>query len=146
MIKQDLYNDMIASMKRKDKVQTAIYRIINAEIKNEEVKQKCKDLSDQDVVVILRKLQKQMEESLEAFQKVYNENRVNELRQYLVVILTYLPKQLNEDQLKDIIFNILKETNNSAKNIGEAMKLVMPKVKGLADGKIIKEIVEGMMK
>lgn len=144
MLKQDLYDGMIATMKRKDKTQTAIFRMINAEIKNEEISQKCKDLSDEDVIKILKKLQKQMKESFEAFKAVGNQDRYNEIRIYLMVISAYLPKELDENVVKMIIFEVFKE--NEIKNSGEAMRLVMQRVKGQVNGKVVKELVDEYMK
>jgi len=145
MLKKDIYDSMITVMKRRDKVQTAIFRMINAEIKNEEIAKKCDNLSDEDVIKILKKLQKQMGESLDAFKKVGNKERVDELHIYLIVISTYLPKQLTKNEIEtEILLNTvdLSQYNNS----GEIMKIIMPNFKGRADGKIVKQIVEDLFK
>jgi len=145
MLKKDLYDGMITVMKRKDKVQTAIFRMINAEIKNEEIAKRCDNLPDEDVVKILKKLQKQMQESLDAFKKVGNTERVNDIRIYLIVINNYLPKQLNKDEIKHEI-SIIIDGIQKQSTIGETMKLIMPNLKGRADGKLVKQIIEEIFK
>jgi hypothetical protein len=146
MLKKNLYDGMIAVMKRKDKVQTAIFRMINAEIKNEEIAKKCDNLPDEDVVKILKKIQKQMQESLDAFKKVGNTERVNDIRVYLIVINTYLPKQLTLEEIKTEINKIAINTSNSGQNIGKIMKEIMPIFKSKTDGKLVKQVVENMFK
>ena len=144
-MKQKLMNDMKQYMKEKKKVELTGIRMVNASIKNKEIDLK-RELTDEEVVAVIKKQVKEHKESLEYVKKAEDTVAQEELNTYISMLEKYLPKQMDESQAKDIIANLLKENDiTSASQKGQAMKTVMPVLKGKLDGQIISKIVSELL-
>ena len=145
-LKERLNADMISAMKDKDKSRVSIIRMVRSDIKNLEIKDK-KELDDEEVISVIQKVSKQTNESLEAFEKVNtNPDKIAELKYYLTVLESYLPKQLSEDEIKAIVGKVVTESGlTSKKDMGKVMGALMPLVKGRADGKLVNKVVSEIL-
>jgi uncharacterized protein YqeY len=80
------------------------------------------------------------------FLKSGRQDLIDELNKEIDVLLGYLPKQLTESEIKEIVEQAVKETGaSSMKDMGKVMKCVTPKVKGRADNKIVSTLVKQML-
>lgn len=141
-LKEKLTKDMITAMKEKDKETLTTLRMITASIKNAEIEKRA-ELSDEDVQGIIQKEIKVTNESIEAYssQNGYEE-KVTQLNSRVETLLTYLPKQLNEEEISELVNSLVKELDIKGKaDRGKLMGVLMPKVKGRADGKLVNAIV-----
>lgn len=144
-MKQKLMNDMKQYMKEKKKVELTGIRMVNASIKNKEIDLK-RELTDEEVVAVIKKQVKEHKESLEYVIKTEDTVAQEELNTYISMLEKYLPKQMDESQARDIIENLLKENGiTSVSQKGQAMKTVMPVLKGKLDGQIISKIVSELL-
>ncbi|MEO2083704.1 MAG: GatB/YqeY domain-containing protein [Desulfurobacteriaceae bacterium] len=144
-LKERLREDMKEAMKSKDKVKLSTIRMINSLIKNAEI-EKRGELTDDEIVQLLMKYAKQRRESIEMYEKGGRQDLVEKEKAELAVVESYLPKQLSEDELKEIVKKAIEETGaSSAKDLGKVMKAVMPRVKGRADGSVVNRIVREML-
>jgi len=144
-LKQRLYEDLKKAMKTKDEIRTRTLRLIISSIKTLEV-EKMAEATDDDVFRVLSKECRKRVEAIEAYKKGGREDLVNEEQRELEIIKSYMPKQLSEEELRKIVKNAVEETGSSSiKDLGRVMKVLMPRVKGRADGKTVNNIVRQIL-
>src|SRR5690606_33219357 len=130
-------NAMKKAMKNKDKEALTVIRMIRSALQNEAIK-KNGPLHEEDERAVLSKELKQRKDSHQAFDKAGRHDLVKKLEFEMKVLETYLPKQLTNEELEQIIQETIAEAGaTSKKDFGKVMSKVMPKVKGRADGKIV---------
>jgi uncharacterized protein YqeY len=141
-IKDTLEKDLIAALKSKDSVATGALRLLINAIKNEELKGKG-EVDDNAVIGVLSTQAKQRRESIEAFENAGRTDLAEKEKRELEIIQNYLPKQLSEDELEKLVDEAIAEAGaSSPKDMGKVMKLLTPKTKGRADGKMVSELVK----
>lgn len=139
---QTLLNDMKQAMKNKDKETVSVIRMLRSALQNEAIK-KNGSLSEEDELAVLSRELKQRKDSLQAFDKADRHDLVEKLEFEIKVLQNYLPKQLTNEELEQIIQETINEVGaSSKKDFGKVMSTVMPKVKGRADGKIVNQLVQ----
>ncbi len=144
-LKEKLLQDMKEAMKAKDKVRLSTIRMINSLIKNAEI-EKRGELTNDEIVQLLMKYAKQRRESIEMYEKGGRQDLVEKEKAELAIVESYLPKQLSEEEIRDIVKQAIEETGaSSPKDLGKVMKVVMPKVRGKADGSVVNRIVREML-
>ncbi len=145
-LKEQLLADLKAAMKNKEKVKKDTITMIRAAILQEE-KDKKITLDDDQIIVIASKQLKQRKDSLEDFKKANREDLIDQTLEEIKVIESYLPKQLDQDELTAIVQETIDELGVcSKKDMGKVMKTIMPKVAGQADGKQVNKIVQNILK
>lgn len=143
MIKTKLTEEMHHYMKEKEKVAVTGVRMAIAAIKNKEIEVR-RELNDTEVIAVLKRQIKEHKESLE-FVKVDKDKQ--ELETYISILNKYIPADMSKDEAEGIIKDLLASANiTEKKQMGDAMKTVMPVLKGKLDGKVIKEIVNSILK
>jgi hypothetical protein len=144
MLIKKIKTDLEAAMKAQDKDRVSCLRMAISAIKYRQVALN-QDLDDQEVVKVLRTQIKQVTESLEQFTKGNRKDLADKEEKNLEILKTYLPKELDEEAIKTIVREIIAETGATKKEFGKVMKLVMAKVAGQADGKVISGIVNSLL-
>ena len=145
-LNEKLAQDLKEAMKAKDETKTAVIRQIKTAVMNAEIKAK-KEMTDDDIVSVIFSLSKAHNESIESFTKGNRPELADKEKQELEIIMSYLPKQLTDDELREIVKETIAAVNaQSAKEMGKVMGAVMPKVKGRADGTKIGIIVREFLK
>lgn len=143
MIKTKLTEDMKHYMKEKEKVALSGIRMAIAAIKNKEIEVR-HELDDNEVIAVLKRQVKEHKESLEF---VKDDEAKKELEIYIEVLSKYIPADMDKNEADKIIRELLTAANiTEKKQMGDAMKTVMPVLKGKLDGKVIKEIVSTILK
>ncbi len=138
-------SDLRTAMKSYDKIAVSTLRIVKSTIKNKEI-EKGGDLTDNEVVSVLSTLSKQRKESIEQFTKGGRDDLVASETAELKVLNKYLPEQLSDNAIDDIVKEAIEKTGASGpKDIGLVMKEVMPRVKGQANGKVINKKVSELL-
>jgi len=142
---QKLDDDLKVSLKASDSLKVSVLRMAKAALKNRQI-DKRGELSEEDIISVLSTLSKQRRESIEQFSKGGREDLAEKERQELSILQTYLPKQLTPEELDSIIFESIKESSaQGLKDMGKVMRLVMSRVKGSADGKIVNQRVKDLL-
>ncbi len=140
-----LAEDMKQAMKDKDKLRLSVLRMVKAAVKNREI-ETGQPLADDDVLGVIQKELKQRRDSLQAFESAGRTDLVDEVKAEIDVLMSYLPKQLSEDELRGIVQSVIAELGASGKaDVGKVMSAVMPKVKGRADGRLVQSIVQSLL-
>jgi uncharacterized protein YqeY len=136
-----LDQDMKQAMKDKAALKLSVIRMVKAAIKNEEIK-KGSQLSEDDALTILTRELKQRRDSLQEFEKAGREDLAAKTREEIEILTSYLPAQLSEDEIRQIVREAIAATGAaSKKELGKVMGAIMPKVKGKADGALVQKIV-----
>ncbi|EEA84300.1 MULTISPECIES: GatB/YqeY domain-containing protein [Peptacetobacter] len=141
-LKQKLQEDLKTSMKNKDTLRKSVITLIRSSIKQVEVDKRI-ELNDDDIIDIISKQLKQRNDSLEQFLDAGREDLVEETRSEIEVLKEYLPQQLSEEELNEIVKQTISEVGaTSMKDMGKIMSVIKPKTKGRADGKLINKLVK----
>jgi len=137
-----LNNDMKQAMKNKEKDKLSVIRMVKASLQNEGIKLGADLSEDQELTVLTREL-KQRKDSLQEFESAGREDLVHKIQQEISILEVYMPKQLSEEELTEIVNETIREVNASSKaDMGKVMGAIMPKVKGKADGGLVNQIVQ----
>lgn len=147
-IKDQLTEDMKTAMKEREagKLRLSVIRMVRASIKNVEINEK-RELSDEDVLVVLMKEVKMRQDSLVEFKKANRSELVAQAEAEIEVLNHYLPAALSDDELKEIVSKVVAEVGASGpKDMGKVMPKVMAETKGRADGKRINAMARELLK
>lgn len=141
-------DDLKVALKASDSLRVSVLRMAKAALKNKQI-DKGGELSEEEIVSVLSTLSKQRKESIEQFSKGGREDLAEKERQELAILQSYMPEQLSPEELDSIIIEAIKESSaQGIKDMGKVMRLLMPRVKGAADGKVVnqrvKELLEGV--
>jgi hypothetical protein len=140
-LKEKLMEDLKASMRNKDKIRKNAVTMIRAAIKQREVDGRV-ELEEDDVIDIIVKQVKQKKDSIENFKAGNREDLVTLTEEEIAILNEYLPRQLTEEELEEVVIEAIKKTGaQSKKDIGKLMAEIMPRVKGKAEGKHVNEII-----
>ncbi|MCQ2554425.1 MAG: GatB/YqeY domain-containing protein [Clostridia bacterium] len=147
-IKERLMADFKEAMKSHDEVAKSTISFARAAIKQYEVDNRGAELDDQGIVAILTKQVKMRKDALSDFEKAGRTDLLDSYKQEIAILERYLPEQLSEDQIKEVIIAVAEELQieKSMSNMGKLMGPVMAKVKGVADGGIVKKLVQDYLK
>jgi uncharacterized protein len=99
------------------------------------------ELSDAEELDVVRRLVKQRGDSLAEFQKGGRADLAEKERAEREILLAYLPPQRSVAEIREIVQSVLAELSPDARNAGAVMKVVMPQLRGLADGNLVRQIV-----
>lgn len=137
--------DIIVALKAGEKDRLTLLRGLKSDLKYARL-DKGDDLTDDEVVKVLAYQAKKRRDSIEQFEKGGREDLVAKERAELEIITTYLPKQLSEGELREIVAGAIAEAGaESPAQIGAVMKIVMPKIKGVADGKLVSKLANEIL-
>lgn len=104
------------------------------------------ELTDEDVIGVLQRSVKQHKESIEMFEKGNRPDLVEKEKKELDIIGVYLPEQMGEDEIKTIVKKAVADTGaKTMADIGKVMGVVMPQVKGKADGGMVSKIAKDLL-
>lgn len=139
-IQDRLSEEMKAAMKARDSLRLGTIRMARTALKNAEIEAR-QELDDAAAIKVLSTLVKQRREAAEAYRATRPELADKE-EQELVVLQEFLPAQLSEVELEEMIARAIAESGaGSLRDMGAVMKLVTPQTTGRADGKLVSELV-----
>lgn len=135
-LKERIQGDLRAAIKSRDETRTRTLRSALTAIRNEEVAGKqARELDDEQVVSVLMREAKRRREAAEAFDEGGRADRAEQERAEGEVLASYLPAQLSDDELRDLVAAAIAESGASGpKAMGQVMRTVNPRVAGRAEG------------
>lgn len=144
-IKERLQEDWKTALKAKEKFKASVLSTAKAAILLVE-KTDGVTLEDDKVIEILAKEVKQRREAMLEFEKGNRQDLVDQSKAEIEILLGYLPQQLNEDEILQLVKDTATEIGaNNIKDMGKLMSAVRPKVVGKADGKLVSRIVKDFL-
>lgn len=140
-LKDKLAEEMKGAMKSQDKVRLSTIRMLISAVKYKEI-DLGKVLTDEEVIETVTSSVKQRRDSIEQFTNAGRNDLVEKEEAELKVLQGFLPKQLSVEEVEAEIDRTVTEAGASGmKDLGKVMKLLMPKVAGRADGKMVSDKV-----
>ena len=146
-LKERIASDITAAMKSGNSQTVSVLRMVRARILDKEVElrtQKGRDyqLSDEETVTVVFSYAKQRQQSIDSFRQAGREEMAAREEEELSLLQNYLPQQLTEEEIERLVQKAISDTGASGpKDMGLVMKSVMPKLQGVADGKLVNEVV-----
>lgn len=141
-LKETLMLDLKEAMKEKDTIRKNTVQMIRSAVLQFE-KDNLTELDEEGVIEVIAKELKKRRDVLPEYEKSGRDDLIADIKREIEILLAYLPKQLTKEELEVIVSEAIEATGAaSMKDMGKIMGVVMPKVKGRADGKMINEIVK----
>jgi hypothetical protein len=148
-LKDQIGEDIKSAMKAKDKIRLETVRSIKKVLleKEIELRGKGKDtLTSEDEIETLVQQAKQRRDSIEQYLQAGRKDLADKEKTELDIIETYLPAQISDTELEEIIANIITKLGaTTAKDLGKVMGVAIKELKGKADGKKIQELVKSKL-
>ena len=144
---EDVRSAMVAAMKAGDKERKASLSFLLSSLKNKAIDKRADLTAEEEAQVVLKEI-KQVKETL----SLTPEDRTDiiaECEHRLAVLDEYAPKMMSEEDIRAVISEVLAGlgiTEPTGKDKGRIMKELMPRVKGKADGKLVNQVLMGMLK
>ncbi|MGM0237745.1 GatB/YqeY domain-containing protein [Enterococcus sp. AZ103] len=140
-----LNDDMKTAMRAKDKESLQVIRMLKASVQNEQIKLG-RDLNEDEELTVLSREMKQRRDSLAEFEKADRQDLVDKVKKEMVIVEKYSPAQLSNEEITEIVKAAIAKTGaTSAREFGKVMGVVMPQVKGKADGNAVNAIVKELL-
>ena len=129
-----VYHDMQTARKEKNEVNKSILSLVYNALKNRAIELRVEELTDQETISVIKKVSKQLDEEIESNVKVNRAEKANELTYQKNLIQAYLPKQLSETEIKDILATL------EDKSIPSVMKYFKTNYNGLVDMSLVSKL------
>ena len=140
--KNKVDQEMILAAKATDKIRLSALRLLKNGLHNREIDLR-RELNEAEFLQLLSGMVKQRKDSIEQFDKGGRPDLVEKEEAELKVIREFMPAQMSETELDDLIAEAIRETGAAGvRDMGKVMKILMPKVTGKADGKTVGEKVK----
>ena len=146
-LREDIENQYKSSIKDKNSILTNTLRLVKSAIKDKDIEARSRGnsdgISDQEVIILFQSLVKQRKDSIEAFESAGRKDLIATEQQEINIIISFLPKQKNENETEEIIEKLITDLNfSSIKEMGKLMNILKDKYSGQIDmglaGKIAK--------
>ena len=146
-LKETLKSDLTEAIRSSNKVVSGTIRMVLTAITNEEVSGKeARVLSDDEIITVLSREAKKRREASEVYKEAGRADRAELESQEGGVIARYLPEQLSEAEIKQMIADAIAETGASGPaGMGHVMKIISPKIAGKADGGSVSALVKAAL-
>jgi len=145
MLKEKLLEDLKMAMKEKENNKKNVIQMVRAAILQIE-KDKQVEVTDEQIVEIIAKESKKRKESIADYEKGGREDIVEQLKEEIAVLSTYLPEQLSQEELEIKLQEIMKRVGaTTIKDMGKVMKVAKEEIGAAADGKVMGECVKKML-
>lgn len=135
--------DLKEAMKARREAELSTLRLARSALKNKQIEVQ-HELSDEEVLSVLRTLVKQYKDALSDFTQAGRRDLAEKQAQEIALLEKYLPAAMPESELRAICERVIREQNATSKDIGKVMGLVMKEINGRADGNTVRAIVQDL--
>lgn len=137
-----LVEDQKEAQRARDRFRLSVIRMLRAELQNSAIAKKDPLNAEEELAVLSREVKKR-QESIEDYRKANRQELLDDLKREIEILKKYLPEQLSEEELESMVREAISETGAETKrDIGKVMGMLMPRVKGKADGNVVRRMVE----
>ncbi len=144
-LREQLEQDLHQAMRQRDVRRRSVLRMALSAIQTVEATRK-EPLSDDEIVVLLRKEVKRREEALQMMRDACREDLIPAEEAELEILRAYLPRMMDESEIVELAREVIAETGAaSPSDMGQVMGALMPRVKGKADGRVVSQIVRQLL-
>lgn len=141
-LSERINNDLKEAMKSKDSFRLSVIRMVKGAMQLAKSNPR-EELTDDDVITVISKQIKMRNDSIKEFEAAGRSDLVEQNKKEIEILNTYMPKQLSEEELTEIIDKVFEEVKpTSQKDMGLIMKNISPLVKGKADMSLVNKLVK----
>jgi len=145
-LKDQLADDLKSAMKAGDAVRVGVIRIARSALRNAEIEARASLDSDEQVIAILSREAKLRREAIEEFQRGGRQDLVQKEQAELDILEQYLPAALSEAEVRELAAAAMGEVGaTTPADLGKVMQVLMPNIRGRADGKQANQIVRDLL-
>ena len=150
-VKDKISAELTVAMKSGDKVRLGVLRMLKTRLIEAEVNARVKnganaELGDAEALEAIASYAKQRRDSIDSYKQAGRDDLAAQEEAELAVIQSYLPSQLSRDEVLALVKEAVAASGATGpKDMGAVMKVLMPKVKGVADGKLVNEVVREVL-
>ena len=138
-------DDLKQALKAAERSKVSVIRMVKAAVKNAQI-EKGRELTDEEIISVLSTMAKQRRESIEQFTRGSRADLVRNEEQELGILQSYMPQQLGNDEIERMIHDAIRESSAAgAQDMGKVMRILMPRIRGLADGKYVNQRVKELL-
>lgn len=142
-LEEKIKEDLNEALKQKNEDRVSALRLLRAALEEKSIQKKREELKDEDVIQVIKKEARKIQDSIEAFKKGNREDLVRKEELALGVIKEYLPPEASSDEIRGYIRQVIDEVKaEGARDFGRVMKEVMAILKGKADGKRVSKLLK----
>lgn len=141
-LKEQIPEDIKNALRNKSALELSVLRMLQSALKNKEIDKNKAELTDEDVISVVGAEIKKRRDAAKEFEKVNRADAADQEKAEIEILMKYMPEQMGEDEIRNIVKKAVEETGaQGMKDIGKVMKILMPQVKGKADGSVVNTIV-----
>ena len=145
-LKEQIPEDLKNALRNKNSFELSVLRMLQSALKNREIDNKKQELTDEDVIGVVGAEIKKRRDAATEFEKVNRPDAADQEKAEIEILMKYMPRQMSEDEIRDVVKKAVEDTRaESMKDIGKVMKVLMPQVKGKADGSVVNKIVREIL-
>ena len=147
-LKEKVASDLKEAMKSGDNLRRDTLRLIDSAIKNTEIEKKKREtgLSDEEVLEVFARAVKQRQDSIRQFEDGGRQDLADSEKKELEILMPYLPAQLSNEEIEKNVKEVISQTGaNGLGDLGKIMGMAMSKMKGQADGTLVREIAKKIL-
>ncbi len=140
MQEENINSDLSVALKEKDSLKASVLRMIKSSIGNKKIIGHG-EISEDDILKVIKTELKQAIETLDAL--IANNRDSKEQEKKIEIIKSYLPQQLSEKEIKELVDNAIRLTNSSSiSDMGKVVGMVMTQAQGKADGSVVSKLAK----
>ncbi len=144
-LKDKINSEMVAAAKAKDALKLGAIRMIKTTLHNREIDAK-RELNDAEILQALSAIVKQRKDSIEQFKAGKRQDLVEKEEYELAVVQAFMPQQMSAEEVEAEVVKAIAESGAaSVKDMGKVMKVLMPRITGKADGKLVSDTVKAKL-
>ncbi len=134
--------DLKNALRSKNNLELTVLRMLQSAIRNKEIEKQKKELTDEEVINVIASEIKKRREAAAEYEKVNRQDAADTEKAEMEVLMKYMPRQMSEDEIRAEVKNAIEKTGaEGTKDLGNVMKVIMPVVKGKADGSVVNKVV-----
>lgn len=149
-LKEKISKDLTEAVKNKEELRSSVLRMFSAAILNKEKEKRYKTgqekdvyLTDEETLEVLSYEIKKRKEAAIEYERANRHEMAEKEKQEIEILKKYLPEQLSEEEVRELVREAIKETGASGqKDMGKVMAVLIPKLKGRAEGSLVSQIVK----
>ena len=141
-LQERIPEDLKEALRGKRELELSVLRMLQSSIKNRQIDKQKKELSDEEVIEVVAAEVKKRKEAASEFEKVNRQEAADKEKAEIEILMKYMPAQLSEDEIRARVKKAVTEAGaDGIKDLGKVMKIIIPALKGKADGAVVNRIV-----
>ncbi len=143
VLREKISFDLKNALRNKKAVDLSVLRMLQSAIRNKEIEKKKRDgLTDEEVIEVIISEVKKRKEAVNEYVKAQRQDLAGKEESEIEVLMGYMPKQMEEMEIREEVKKAIQEAGSTTQlDLGKVMKIIMPRLKGKADGNLINKIV-----